>query len=167
VAARLNPLLSGSGLWRRKIVDPALVLLRHGVTPEKIAMGMALGITLGVAPGIGSTTILCAIAAFILRLNPAAIQIVNYIMSPLQVALLIPFIRAGEWTFGEASSSVTLDSIRQLVQADWLHAIAVLWTATVHAMAVWAFFVALLVFPVYWLLLGPLRRLARIRTVAK
>lgn len=166
MAARLNPLNAGSGLWRRRIVDPVFVLLRQGVTPEKIAMGMALGITLGVAPMIGSTTVLCAIAAFVLRLNPAAIQIVNYMMSPFQLALLIPFIRAGERVFGEARSSVTLDSIRQLVQTDWLRAIVTLWTATVHAMAVWACLVALLVVPLYWLLLRPLRRLARMRTAA-
>jgi uncharacterized protein (DUF2062 family) len=163
VAARVKVLSGGSGFWRRRILDPVLALLRQGVTPEKIAMGMALGMTLGVAPMIGSTTILCVVAAFVLRLNPAAIQIVNYLMSPFQLALLIPFIRAGERLFGAAQSELTLNRIRELVQANMWHAIVTLWTATVHAMAVWFCLGALLVFPLYWLLLGPLRRLARIR----
>ncbi len=152
-----------SGFWRRKVVDPVIALLSQGVTPEKIAMGMALGVTLGVAPMLGTTTILCVIATFLLRLNPAAIQIVNYLVSPLQLVLLIPFIRAGEWLFGVARSPISLDRIRQLVQNNVWNAIVMLWSATVHAMVVWVCFVILAVFPVYWLLLVSLRKLARRR----
>lgn len=159
----MSPAPARPGFWRRRIVDPVVALLRQGVTPEKIALGMALGMTIGVAPMIGSTTMLCVIAAFVLRLNPAAIQIVNYLMSPLQLALLIPFIRAGEWLFRAERSRITLDLIRRLVAANMWHAIVTLWTATVHAMAVWFCTGALLLFPIYWLLLGPLRRLARMR----
>lgn len=149
--------------WRRRIVDPIVALLRQGMTPEKIALGMALGLTLGVAPMIGSTTILCATAAFALRLNPAAIQIVNYLMSPLQLAMLIPFIRAGEWLYGVARSPLTASRILQMIQTNMWHAIVTLWSATMHAMTVWVFFVGLAVYPVYWLLLIPIRTLARTR----
>jgi len=76
---------------------------------------------------------------------------------------LIPFIRAGEWLFRAERSRITLDLIRRLVAANMWHAIVTLWTATVHAMAVWFCTGALLLFPIYWLLLGPLRRLARMR----
>jgi uncharacterized protein (DUF2062 family) len=153
--------------WRHRIVEPLIGLLKQGVTPEKIALGLAMGIVLGVTPMVGSTTILCMVAAFLLRLNPAAIQLVNYLMMPLQLALLIPFIRAGEWVFGAARNPVTLDRIRQLIEANVWHAIVALWTSTVHALAVWATLGALAVFPIYWLLVGPLRKLAHLRTVAK
>lgn len=152
---------------RHRIVEPVLALLRQGVTPEKIALGMALGVVLGVTPMFGTTTILCMVAAFFLRLNPAAIQFVNYLMLPVQLMLLIPFIRAGEWLFGAARNPVTLDRIRQLIQANVWHAIAALWTSTVHALAVWAILGSLSIFPIYWLLVRPLRRIARMRLVAK
>ena len=64
-------------------------------------------------------------------------------------------------------SRLTLDVIRQLVAANVWHAIATLWTATIHAMAVWFCTGALLLFPIYWLLLRPLRRLARRRAEAR
>ena len=149
--------------WRRRILDPVVALLRQGVTPEKIALGMALGITLGVTPMLGSTTILCMTAAFLLRLNPAAIQLVNFVMYPAQIALLIPFIRAGESVFGAVDSHLTLDRIRQLIQANMWAAIATLWSATVHALVIWACASALLLFPLYRILLGPLRRLGLLR----
>jgi uncharacterized protein (DUF2062 family) len=86
-----------AGWLRRQIVNPVLDLLRQGVTPEKISLSIALGITLGVTPVLGSTSVLCFLAAVLLRLNLPALQLVNYLVYPLQFALLVPFIRVGEW----------------------------------------------------------------------
>ena len=88
-----------AGFLHRRILTPILDLLRQGITPEKIALSIALGITLGVTPVLGSTSILCFLAAVVFRLNVPAIQLVNYFVYPLQFALLIPFIRMGEWIF--------------------------------------------------------------------
>ena len=66
------------GFFYRRLARPILELLRQGVTPEKIALSVALGAALGVFPAIGLSTTLCAIAALVLRLNLPAIQIVNY-----------------------------------------------------------------------------------------
>ena len=87
------------GFLYRKLVWPLLDLLRQGVSPGKIALSLALGVALGVFPVLGSTTTLCALAAFALQLNLPAIQIVNYFVYPLQIALLIPFFRLGEKLF--------------------------------------------------------------------
>ena len=60
----------------RRLVRPILRLLRQGVTPEKIALSLALGAVLGVFPVLGSTTALCTLAAITLRLNLPAISCV-------------------------------------------------------------------------------------------
>src|SRR6202035_779984 len=83
------------GFSSRRLVRPFLDLLRQAVTPEKIALSVALGVTLGVFPVLGSTTALCALAAFAWQLNLPVTEIVNYFIYPLQIALLIPFFRAG------------------------------------------------------------------------
>jgi len=152
--------------FRHRIGRPLLALLRQGVTPEKISMGLALGIIIGVTPLVGSTTILCMVAAFLLQLNPAAIQVVNYFMFPVQLMMLIPFIRAGEWVFGAAHNPITLDGIRHLIQSNLSKAITALWISTVHALTVWAVLGLLAVVPIYRLLLVPLRRLAKLRAVS-
>ena len=73
---------AGAGLLRRRIVIPILDLLRQGIIPEKIALSIALGITLGVTPVLGSTTILCLLAAVLFRLNLPAIQLVSWVSVP-------------------------------------------------------------------------------------
>lgn len=66
--------------WRRFLLDQ----LRPGVTPERLALTLVLGITLGIIPMLGTTTILCALAATALGLNLPAIQLVNGVVYPLQ-----------------------------------------------------------------------------------
>ena len=124
---------------RRRVWAPILDLLRQGLTPEKIALSLAAGITLGIFPVLGSTTLLCAVAAYALRLNLPAIQLVNYLVYPLQIALLLPFLRAGEWLFGAERLPFSVAEILALLRADVGLAFATLWTATWHAVVVWAF----------------------------
>ena len=156
-----------AGFLRRRIVIPILDLLRQGITPEKIALSIALGITLGVTPVLGSTSILCFLAAVVFRLNAPAIQLVNYFVYPLQFALLIPFIRMGEWIFAARPAGISLAQIANLIRADAWNAIAVLWTATMHALVAWLAIGSLASLVIYLLLAPALRKLgAALRTEA-
>ena len=123
--------------WKRKVVSPVVELLRQGLTPEKIAITLALGITLGVTPVIGSTALLCTLAAIVFRLNLAAIQLVNWLVYPLQLVLLIPFLRLGAWMFGTKSSELSVTYIFALIRTNLFSAVAILWTVTIHAIVAW------------------------------
>jgi uncharacterized protein (DUF2062 family) len=125
------------GLFHRRVVAPIVALLTQGITPEKIALSLAFGIVLGIFPVLGSTTVLCAAAALIFGLNLPAIQIVNYLIYPLQLFLLVPFIRAGENLFHVSPLQLSLTQILAMVHADLPHAISTLWLAEVHAMSAW------------------------------
>src|SRR5436853_6256729 len=106
------------GWWYRKLVLPIIDLLRQGITPEKIALSLAFGIGLGVFPMLGSTTILCGLAAVIFRLNLPSIQLVNYFVYPLQLALLIPFFRFGEAIFRSPHVALSLPVIFSAIKAN-------------------------------------------------
>lgn len=88
-----------NGFLYRRLAQPLLDLLRQGVTPEKLALSIALGAVFGIFPALGWTTALCALIAFLWRLNLPAIQIVNYFMYPVQIAFLLPFFRLGKNSF--------------------------------------------------------------------
>ncbi len=107
----------------RKLVQPFIDLLKQGMSPEKIALTIALGMTLGVTPVIGSTTMLCTLAAVTLRLNLPAILLVNGAVYPLQLTLLIPFLRAGAWLFRAEGPKLTIGQIFGLIRANAWHAI--------------------------------------------
>ncbi len=142
---------------QRQVVIPIFQLLRQGITPEKIALSIAFGAVLGSMPFIGVTTTLCFVIAYLLRLNPVAIQIVNYLMYPVQLALFLPFIRAGEKLFHGPHLAISLAQLEHLVQTNAVQAIHILWTVLWHAVTVWAA-LAPLAIAVLYLCLTPLLR---------
>lgn len=127
------------------------------MTPEKIALSVALGAALGVFPAIGWTTALCAIAALVLRLNLPAIQIVNYFVYPAQIALLIPFFRLGEKLFRAPHLPISVLQMQAMMRADRWVAIRLLWTTTWHAIAVWCLIAPVFVAVIYAILAPALR----------
>lgn len=147
--------------FRRRIARPIAELLRQGVTPEKMALSLALGVALGVFPVLGTTTALCALVAFLWRLNLPAIQIVNYFVYPLQIALLIPFFRAGEKLFGAPHLPLSVTQILAAVHASFWGATRFLGTTIWHAAVAWCLIAPLFVSLAYVILVPLLRRTVR------
>jgi uncharacterized protein (DUF2062 family) len=145
---------------QRRIVDPVLALLRQGVAPDELALCLALGISIGLVPVLGVSTVLCAGVALVLRLNMPAIQLVNYLLTPLQLLLIIPFLRFGEWLAQAPRFPITLDSGLTLLAQGVLNAISVLATAIVHATLGWIAIAPFAAFALYHLLRPLFRRLA-------
>ena len=81
--------------WKRWLPQPLLSLSPRGMSPEAVALSVAVGFALGVFPLPWCPTLLCALAALILHLNAPAVQVVNYLVYPLQLALFTPFMRLG------------------------------------------------------------------------
>lgn len=153
------------GFFKRRLVRPILDLLRQGVTPEKIALSVALGAALGMFPALGWSTTLCAIAAIVLRLNLPAIQIVNYFVYPAQIALLVPFFRWGEKLFRAPHFPISVPQIYGLFHAGAWIAIKLLWTTIWHAIVVWGILAPIFVGLVYAILLPFLRRTMRMQAI--
>ncbi len=148
---------------RTKVVDPLRRQLTQGATPSRLALGVALGLALGVFPVLGATTALCAVAAAGLRLNQPAVQLANYLAYPLQLALFVPFLRAGAWLFGAPPFALGLGEIRASLAADPWGTIAALSAANLRAVAVWALAVAPLALALHLALRPLLARLAPAR----
>jgi len=143
---------------RKKLLE----FLKMGVAPERLALCIGLVIDLGLVPALGTTTLLCTLAAFLFRLNLPAIQLVNYFVYPLQLALLIPFIRAGEWLFGVESLDLSLEIIQRMMKTDLWETVIRLWSATMRAVMVWLLTAPVVVALVY-LFMTPLLRKLRLQ----
>ena len=107
-----------ASFWQRRVVTPIINQLKQGITPEKIALTIALGGVLSIFPIIGATTILCGLAAFTLRLNQPIIQVINYFAYPLQLVLLIPFYRAGGRVLGLPPVPLNIPLLIERFHAD-------------------------------------------------
>jgi uncharacterized protein (DUF2062 family) len=148
-----------NGLWERKIVKPVMALLKQGISHEKIALSIAIGVTLGIFPVLGTTTALCAIVAFTLRLNLPAIQLVNFVVYPLQLFFLVPFLRGGSWLFGDQRFSQLGKETIDLVQSDIWSSLGILWDLSAYAVALWVVISPLVIVTLYVMLKPALKRL--------
>jgi uncharacterized protein (DUF2062 family) len=151
------------GFLKRRLVDPILELLRQGVTPDKIALSLAFGLGIGIFPVLGVSTILCTLVAIALRLNLPAIQLVNYLAAPIQLALIIPFVRVGEHLLRLAPQPLSISEGFKLMATGVLHAVIVLWDAIVHAALGWIVIGPFLIYALYRIFKPLLTRAAQIR----
>lgn len=146
------------GFLRRRLIEPVLALLRQGLAPRELALCLALGTGIGLFPVLGVSTPLLAIIALVRRLNLAAIQLVNYLIYPLQLLLIIPFVRLGEAVTGAAPQPLTISAGLQLMSQGVWHAIVTLWDAIIHATLGWMLIGPLGIYVLYRLLEPMLRR---------
>jgi uncharacterized protein (DUF2062 family) len=80
------------------------IWLRQGISPQRLALTLALGFAIGCIPVVGVTSGVCFLVAVALRLNLPAIQAANWVAMPMQVALIVPFVRLGRRLSGFGSS---------------------------------------------------------------
>lgn len=124
-------------LLRRRLADPLVAQLRQGLSPEGLAWSLALGLGAGVSPLVGSSTGLCILLALAFRLNQVVMQVANYLAYPLQLALLIPFIRLGEKLFSAPRLPLSFEVLSSAIRADPRLALHTFWTSLWHAAAAW------------------------------
>jgi uncharacterized protein (DUF2062 family) len=154
--------------WQRRVIAPIAAQLQQGISPEKIALTIALGLVLGTFPILGSTMILCGMAAISFRLNQPVIQLVNYFAYPLQLALLIPFYRAGETLFGKAHIPLSIPLLFQRFRADFGQFLRDFGMIAVQGIVVWALIAPLAAALIFYVTRPPLRLLAaRLRPTSK
>ena len=145
VEVTLTPPSRTLELFRARVIAPFARLLAHGVTPRKLAECVAIGFMVGVFPALGVTTALAALASCLFRLNPIAIQLVNYLVYPLQFVLILPFFKAGQLLFKAEPLGLSLPQLATFVTNEPLNAIKTLWTTTWHASVVWLLCAAVLI----------------------
>jgi len=146
--------------WKRKVVAPIAAQLTQGVTPEKIALTIALGAVIGVFPILGATTALCGIAGVTWRLNQPIIQLVNYLLTPLHIALLIPFYRAGERLLGLERIPLSVPLLYERFSAGFWKFLHDFGMIAVGGIVVWILVAPFAIAFIYYSARPPLRVLA-------
>jgi len=106
--------MNTTGQRRERIKRRLALWLAEGISPRRLALTLALGFVLGCLPVMGIPTALCAIIALAFRLNLPAIQAANYAAMPLQVALIVPFVRLG----GRLTDSPGLTALQGMILAQ-------------------------------------------------
>lgn len=151
------------GSWlSRNVVTPFKQAIRD-LTPEGVALSVAFGVTCGLFPIPGVTTAACVVAFALLTrlgkgpLSLAAAQIVNMLITPLNLGTFIVFIRAGEALLRVEPVELSVTAFRD----NPFGSIGTFWTSLMCGVVVWLLLVVPLTYTLYWALKPAMRILMR------
>lgn len=112
-----------SNWFRKNIIDPLLQIIRRGAEPKELAFSGALGITLGIFPICGVTIFLCGLAIALLGslCHAPTVMLANFIATPIELSLIIPFLRFGEAITGGSHFPLTSDALKKVFTGEASH----------------------------------------------
>nr|VDD24658.1 unnamed protein product [Brassica oleracea] len=88
----------------------------RGTEPKQLAFSAALGITLGIFPICGVPVFLCGVAIAFLgsACHAPTVMLANIIATPVELALVVPFLRLGEKVTGGPHFPLTSDALKKV-----------------------------------------------------
>lgn len=122
---------------QERLIKPAIALFKQGLTPERLTASIVAGGYCGLLPMPGCTTAVTTVVGLVFRLNQPVMQFINQAIGPLQILLLIPYIRIGERMFAEPPLPLSVTQILDMFQADMLNGFQTLWSSIWHAALAW------------------------------
>jgi len=145
-------------LFHDKIGKPILNLLKQGISPERLSLSIAFGAVIGILPILGATTLICAAIAIMLRLNLPAIQLFNYLVYPLQIFLLIPFMSLGAFIFQVDLPPLSFQELSTLFQQNFWGTMASFFETILYAVVAWLLVCVPLFVGIYAIFVAVLKR---------
>ncbi len=148
--------------WLRgRIPDPLLKQLQQGMSADRLALCVAIGVVVGNIPIFGTSTLLCAAIALLFRLNLPAMQTVQAAMAPTQLLLIIPFVRLGEWLLRAPHQAAFVGTGTAPIPPGGARTGAVLWDAVIDAGFAWMLVAPVATLLIYKMLAPAFERAAR------
>ena len=144
--------------FKRKVKDPLVAELKQGITAKDLALASAVSLAIAVNPFIGTTTLLCLLAGKVFRLNHVVMQTINYFSYPLQIALIIPWIRLGEKLTGSEAQVIEISQMKAEFSQSFANFVSKFCQLGMHALLGWLVVVPWATWIVYRILLLVFKR---------
>ena len=151
-----------AGFWQRRVVRPVLGQLTQGVSPDKLAATIAIGTGCSLLPFLGFTTALNIGAGIALRMNQPILQTLNVLLGPVQLALILVYVRVGEAIWRATDDRFTVaEMIRTFHDASAGEFLQRFGWAGIHALTAWLLTTPILAAAIYFAVRPALRRAAK------
>jgi len=145
--------------YNTRVKAPIVAVFKQGLSPEVIALSFAFGITGGIFPLPGITTLVCFVFIYLFGLNIPATQVINFLMTPVDLACFVPWIKLGNWILGieeDISGILALFSEQGI-----LTGLRVAGSSVLRGIFAWLIFLPFLTVALYYILLAVVKRVSR------
>jgi len=145
----------------QRLLVPVRAQLTQGTSPDQLALTLGVGSACSLFPFLGFTALLNLGVGVTLRLNQPILQTLNQLLGPLQLPMILVYVRVGESLWGATGDRFTitemLGAFRDSSIPEFLSRFG--W-AGIHALTAWAASAPAIIFLTRAAVLPALRRLA-------
>ena len=156
-----TPVTSRPSFWQRRLVAPLRAQLTQGVTPDRLALTVAVGTACSLLPFFGFTWLMNLGVGIALRLNQPIVQTLNQLLGPLQLVLILAYVRAGEFIWRADPMPLSIPTLVSAFGADPWAFLQRFGLTGVHAATAWLLSAPLIIASLYFSLRPTLRRFAK------
>lgn len=120
-----------------KVLIPFRLVPKEGLTPEKLAFSVTLGIISGIFPVLGMTTLLSIILTMLFRQNLLVVQSVQWILALAQILLIIPFMQFGAFLLNQNGIHINMQQINHAFQSGFFPGIKTVGLFHLYGILTW------------------------------
>ena len=102
-----------------KVKDKITALLKQGLTPKELSQSIIVSGLISTIPILGVSTFMITTVSLKRKLNLPVMISLSYLMWPVQILLIIPFIRVGEFFFSVPRNHHTVEEIISSFQSSF------------------------------------------------
>lgn len=104
--------------------DKVTALFKQGLSPMLLSQSIIASGALSIIPILGVSTFILTALSIKKKLNLPIMIAISYLMWPIQILLIIPFIRVGEFIFSVPSTNHTAEEIINSFQNNFFQTLS-------------------------------------------
>ncbi|QBN19034.1 DUF2062 domain-containing protein [Flavobacterium nackdongense] len=141
-----------------KVKDKTTALLKQGLTPKELSQSIIVSGLLSIIPILGVSTFMITTVGLKRKLNLPLMISLSYLMWPVQIFLIIPFIRVGEFIFSVPRNHHTIEEIISSFQSSFFQTLSQLSFELLCGLGGWLLTAVPVAIGIYWVSLLFLKR---------
>lgn len=141
-----------------KVRDKTTALFQQGLTPKELSQSIIVSGLISTIPILGVSTFLITTVSLKRKLNLPIMLALSYLMWPVQIVLIIPFIRIGEFIFSIPPNPHSVEEIISSFQNSFFQTLSQLSFELLCGLAGWLLTAVPFAIGVYWISLLFLKR---------
>lgn len=146
-----------------RVLIPWSNIRKQEFSSETLALSVTIGIIGGAFPALGFATYVCLFLTLVFKQNIIIVQVANWLAYPLQILLLIPFMKLGNSIMTGGELTITMQQVVIAFQSGFLNGIREIGIISLYGIIAWAAIAIPCMFILYTLFLVLFKNMKRIR----
>lgn len=142
----------------KKVKDKTTALLKQGLSPKELSQSIIVSGLISTIPILGVSTFMITTVSLKQKLNLPIMIALSYLMWPVQILMIIPFIRVGEFIFSVPRNHHTVEEIISSFQNSFFQTLSHLSFELLCGLGGWLLTAVPLAILIYWVSLLFLKR---------